>query len=136
MNRQELVEKMLAEFESMKVKGRENFLVKGFSYPEDKEDGELTLAGAQMVVVCADSIGIKYTFYKINDEFLEKDKRDKLIKTLKEQYPGMIFFVCAHDNVSSRTIDTENNFMVIDNNGFDVAAELCGDVNKLLETML
>lgn len=136
MNKKVFIEKIKEELEKRKIPNRDNFLSKSFAAPNNNDDGEMTLVGAQIAVVLADSIKLKYKFYKIDEKFLQNDLKNKFVEKIKEQYPGIIFYVCDMSQDSARTIDTENNMIIVDNENFDVTTELYGDVNKLIETML
>ena len=137
MNKETLIEKITQELEKRKIANRDNFLTKSFVYPVSESDGEMTINGAQIVVVLSESTGIKYKLYKIEDSVMSKIGRVNFIQKLKAQYPGIIFFICNDaDSETSKTIDTENNMIVVENEDFDAATELCGDVNKFVETML
>ena len=137
MSKKTFIEKVTEELEKRKISNRSNFLSKSFVNPHDDNDGEMTLVGSQISVVLADSIDLKYKFYKIDVNFLKDDLRDGLIQKIKAQYPGIIFYICDCDSKNStKTIDTENNMIVFDNEDFDAAVELCGGVDKFFETML
>lgn len=137
MNKQEYIKRISDLLEQRKTNKRENFTAKSFANPLDENDGELTITGAQITVVLSEQANIKYKFYKINEEYLKNGNRQNFIDKIKQQYPGILFFVCNVDNDNeSKTIDTENNFMVIDNKDFDASVELCGDVNAYIKTML
>lgn len=135
MNKKIFIEKVTEELEKRKIPNRANFLSKSFTIPNDENDGEMTLIGAQIAVVLADSIKLKYKFYKIDEKFLQNDSRKEFVQKVKEQYPGIIFYVCGDSQDSAKTIDTENNMIIIDNDDFDTAIELCGNINKFIETM-
>lgn len=138
MNRKTFSEKIMALLEEKKIPNRANFTVKVFANPEDETDGELRLNGAQMTAVLSVVADIKYKFYQVNEDILKNGGREKVIKSLKSQYPGIIFFICgdgSNDN-EPKTIDTENNLIVVDNDDFDAAVELCGGASNYLETMI
>ena len=137
MNKQEYIKRISDLLEQRKTNRRENFTAKSFANPLDENDGELTIAGAQITVVLSEQTNIKYQFYKIDEKYLKNGNRQVFIDKIKQQYPGILFFVCnVDDDNESKTIDTENNFMVIDNKDFDASVELCGDVNAYIKTML
>ena len=137
MNKSEYIKKISDTLEKRKTNKRENFIARAFENPLNEEDGELTLAGAQITVVLSDQADVKYEFYKVDEEYLKNGNRQKFIDQIKKQYPGIIFFVCNVDNDNeSKTIDTENNFMVVDKPDFNAAVELCGGINAYIKTML
>lgn len=137
MNKKEFTDKIMKVLEDKKISSRNNFRSKAFVEPENDSDGELTIVGAQLTTVLSEQADVKYKFYKIDDEYLSSQNRSEFIKQVKEQYPGIIFFICHSDKEDeSRTIDTENNLMVIDNDNFDAAVELCGGINAYIKTML
>lgn len=138
MNRKTFSEKIMAQLEEKKIPNRANFTVKVFANPEDETDGELRLNGAQMTAVLSAIADIKYKFYQVNEDILKNGGREKVIKSLKSQYPGIIFFICGDGSTDNepKTIDTENNLIVVDNDDFDAAVELCGGVSNYLETMI
>lgn len=138
MNRKTFSEKIMAQLEEKKIPNRANFTVKVFANPEDETDGELRLNGAQMTAVLSAIADIKYKFYQVDENILKDGGRQKVIQALKSQYPGIIFFICGdgtNDN-EPKTIDTENNMIVVDNEDFDAAVELCGGASNYLETMI
>ena len=137
MNKKEFSEKIMKVLEDKKVSSRNNFTSKAFVAPLDEVDGELTIVGAQLTAVLSEQANVKYQFYKIEDEYLKEENRKEFIKKKKKQYPGIIFFIC-HSNKEdeSRTIDTENNLMVVDNENFDAAVDLCGGINSYIKTMM
>lgn len=137
MNKKEFSEKIMKVLEDKKVSSRNNFTSKAFVAPLDEVDGELTIVGAQLTAVLSEQANVKYQFYKIEDEYLKEENRKEFIKQIKKQYPGIIFFIC-HSNKEdeSRTIDTENNLMVVDNENFDAAVDLCGGINSYIKTMM
>lgn len=138
MNRKTFSEKIMAQLEEKKIPNRANFTVKVFANPEDETDGELRLNGAQMTAVLSAIADIKYKFYQVNEDILKNGGREKIIKNLKSQYPGIIFFICGDGSTDNepKTIDTENNLIVVDNDDFDAAVELCGGASNYLETMM
>ena len=138
MNRKTFSEKIMALLEEKKIPNRANFTVKVFANPEDETDGELRLNGAQMTAVLSVVADIKYKFYQVNEDILKNGGREKVIKSLKSQYPGIIFFICGDGSSDNepKTIDTENNLIVVDNDDFDAAVELCGGASNYLETMM
>lgn len=138
MNRKTFSEKIMALLEEKKIPNRANFTVKVFANPEDETDGELRLNGAQMTAVLSVVADIKYKFYQVNEDILKNGGREKVIKSLKSQYPGIIFFICGDGSSDNepKTIDTENNLIVVDNDDFDAAVELCGGASNYLETMI
>lgn len=138
MNRKTFSEKIMAQLEEKKIPNRANFTVKVFANPEDETDGELRLNGAQMTAVLSAIADIKYKFYQVNEDILKDGGREKVIKSLKSQYPGIIFFICGDGSTDGepKTIDTENNLIVVDNDDFDAAVELCGGASNYLETMI
>lgn len=138
MNRKTFSEKIMALLEEKKIPNRANFTVKVFANPEDETDGELRLNGAQMTAVLSVVADIKYKFYQVNEDILKNGGREKVIKSLKSQYPGIIFFICGDGSTDNepKTIDTENNLIVVDNDDFDAAVELCGGASNYLETMI
>lgn len=137
MNKAEYIKKMTDVLETRKVNKRENFVPKSFVKPLDENDGELTADGARLAVVLSEQANVKYKFYKVDEEYLKGNNRKVFIRNIKAQYPEIIFFACDVDNDNeSKTIDTENNFIVIDNDGFDATVDLCGDINAYIKTML
>jgi len=137
MNKETFIQKITDELEKMKIANRKNFLNKSFVSPNIETDAELTLNGAQIAVVISDSINMKYKFYKVDEKYLKDDGRKNIIQKIKEQYPGIIFYICKSDNNDSpKTIDTEHNMIVFENENFDAAVELCGGTDKFMSTMI
>ena len=137
MNKQEYIKRISDLLEQRKTNRRENFIARSFINPLDETDGELTITGAQITVVLSEQANVKYRFYKVDEEYLKNGNRQVFIDKIKKQYPGIIFFVCNVDNDNeSKTIDTENNCMVVDNNDFDASVELCGNINAYIKTMM
>ena len=133
MTKQELTQKIMTELDKRKTAHRERFTSKAFIDPNNQEDGEMTINGVQIVVVLSQSVGIPYKFYKIDDSFLD-NRRQEIVDKIKKDYPEILFYICDPKN-SSKTIDTENNMIVIDNDNFDTVVDLCGGINRFLETM-
>ena len=137
MNKKEFSEKIMKVLEERKIPNREKFNSKAFMYPSDPTDGELTIIGAQFIVVLAQQADLNYKFYKIDEENLKTQSRNEIIKQIKSQYPEIIFFICDLNNENeARTIDTENNMLVFDNESFDAAVDLCGGIDAYIKTML
>ena len=137
MDKKTFFEKITKILESRKTKGRENFIMRAFVDPFDENSGELTINGAQITVVLSEQANLKYNFYRVDEGYLKGENRAAVVKQIKEQYPGIIFFACNADNDNeSRTIDTENNLMVVENKDFDAAVDLCGGINQYIKTML
>lgn len=137
MNKLDFIKRMSDVLEKRKANRRENFVPKSFVDPLNDEDGELTITGAQITVVLSDQANVNYKFYKVDEQYLKGQNRQNIISQIKKQYPGAIFFACCADNDNeSKTIDTENNFMIIDNANFEAAVDLCGGIDSYIKTML
>lgn len=135
MDKETLYKKLYADLEERKISAssRDKLRQKAFVDPDDPKNCELTINGAQLVVVQSKTAGVPYKFYKIDNELL-KAKRQLFIDSIKNQYPNMVFYVCDVQEYS-QTIDTENNMLVVDNQDFDVAIDLYGGIDKFFESL-
>ena len=131
MNKEIFIEKIKNALEERNIPHRNNFESVAFVNPHDNNDGELTINGAQI-----EQTKINYKFYNIDVQKLQKESRQTIIKEIKSQYPGIIFFFCGSEENASKTIDFENNFIVIENENFCTAVDLCGDINAYIKTLL
>lgn len=137
MEKEKFTEKVVADLERRKINNPERFKKKCYMYPEDPVNMELTMAGAQLLIVIAKTANINYKMYTIDEKYITSpEEKKKITSIINKAYPGIIFYMCTDgSDFTTQKIDSLNNFVVFENEEFDNAISLYGSIDKMFEVL-